>query len=68
MNDNMKDKNMIAKFLLASRYLLVIPVLGSVIMTAGAVIMGFGRIVTAVKRLQELGGFSPKASNSCPSL
>ncbi len=52
MNDNMKDKNMIAKFLLASRYLLVIPVLGSVIMTAGAVIMGFGRIVTAVKRLQ----------------
>jgi uncharacterized membrane protein YqhA len=58
----MKDKNMIAKFLLASRYLLVIPVIGSVIMTAGAVIMGFGRIVTAVKRLQELGGFSPKAS------
>ena len=53
---------MIAKFLAACRYLLVIPVLGCVIMTAGAVVMGFGRIITSVKRLQALGGFSPKAS------
>ena len=53
---------MIVKFLAACRYLLIIPVLGCVIMTAGAVVMGFGRIITSVKRLQELGSFSPKAS------
>lgn len=53
---------MMVKFLIACRYLLAIPVLGCVIMAAGAVVMGFGRIITSVKRLQELGGFSPKAS------
>ncbi len=53
---------MIAKFLIASRYLLVIGVLGSIIMAVGTVIMGFGRIVTSLKRLEEMGGFSPKAS------
>jgi uncharacterized membrane protein YqhA len=50
------------KFLSACRYLLIIPVVGCLIMTAGVVIMGFGRIITSVKRVQELGGFSPKAS------
>lgn len=53
---------MIAKFLAACRYLLLIPVLGCIIMTAGTVVMGLGRIVTSVKRLVALGGFSPKAS------
>lgn len=53
---------MIVKFLAACRYLLLIPVLGCIIMTAGVVVMGFGRIVTSVKRLQALGTFSPKAS------
>jgi uncharacterized membrane protein YqhA len=53
---------MMVKFLAACRYLLVVPVIGCIIMTAGAAVMGFGRIITAVKRLQELGGFSPKAS------
>jgi uncharacterized membrane protein YqhA len=50
------------KFLSACRYLLIVPVVGCLIMTAGVVIMGFGRIITSVKRVQELGGFSPKAS------
>jgi len=58
----MKDKNMMVKFLTASRYLLIIPVVGCVLMTGGVVIMGLGRIFTAIKRLVELGGFSPKAS------
>jgi len=53
---------MIAKFLAACRYLLVIPVVGCVLMTGGVVIMGLGRILTSVKRLVDLGGFSPKAS------
>jgi uncharacterized membrane protein YqhA len=50
------------KFLSACRYILILPVIGCVIMTAGVVVMGFGRIITSVKRLYELGGFSPKAS------
>ena len=50
------------KFLSACRYLLMIPVLGCVIMTGGVVIMAFGRIITAVKRLFEIGWFSPDAS------
>jgi uncharacterized membrane protein YqhA len=56
------NKNMIVKFLAACRYLLLIPVFGCIIMTAGTVLMGLGRIVTSVKRIQALGGFSPKAS------
>jgi len=53
---------MMVKFLMASRYLLAIPVVGCILMTGGVVIMGLGRIVTSIKRLVELGGFSPKAS------
>jgi uncharacterized membrane protein YqhA len=50
------------KFLSACRYLLIVPVVGCVIMTGGVVVMGFGRIVTSIKRLVEMGGFAPKAS------
>jgi uncharacterized membrane protein YqhA len=50
------------KFLAVCRYLLIVPVVGCIIMTGGVVIMGFGRIVTSIKRLADLGGFAPKAS------
>ena len=50
------------KFLAACRYLLIVPVVGCVLMTAGVVIGGFGRIVTAVGRMAEKGMFSPKAT------
>ena len=37
---------MLHQFLAACRYLLVVPVIGCVLMTLGAVLMGFVRIVT----------------------
>jgi uncharacterized membrane protein YqhA len=50
------------KILVAARYLLIIPVVGCILMTAGVVVMGFGRIISAGDRLIEYGIFSPKAS------
>lgn len=50
------------KALIAARYLLYLPVVGCVLMTAGVVVVGFGRIVTSVERLIQYGLFSPKAS------
>ena len=38
------------QFLAACRYLMVIPVVGCVLLTAGVVIMGIGRILTAACR------------------
>ena len=52
------------RFLAACRYLLVIPVIGCVILTAGVVIMGMGRIVTAGAMLLRSGDFSAKAAKT----
>lgn len=49
------------KFLATCRYLLVLPVLGCVFMTAGVMVMGVGRMITGVQRFMEKG-FTPKAS------
>ena len=53
-----------ARFLAACRFLLVIPVIGCVLLTAGAVIMGIGRIATAGAQLLRAGDFSAKASKT----
>lgn len=52
------------RFLAACRFLLMVPVLGCVLLTAGVVIMGLGRIVTAGTQLLRAGDFSPKASKT----
>jgi uncharacterized membrane protein YqhA len=52
------------RFLSACRFLLVIPVIGCVLLTAGVVIMGMGRIVTAGAELLRTGDFSAKASKT----
>jgi len=53
-----------ARFLVACRFLLAIPVVGCVLLTAGVVIMGVGRIVTAGANLLDAGDFSAKASKT----
>jgi uncharacterized membrane protein YqhA len=53
-----------ARFLAACRFLLIIPVVGCVLLTAGVVIMGIGRIVTAGAQLLRAGDFSAKASKT----
>jgi uncharacterized membrane protein YqhA len=50
------------KILVTARYLLILPVLGCILMTAGVVVVGVGRIISSVRRLIEYGIFSPKAS------
>jgi len=50
------------RFLAACRYLLIIPVIGCIILTAGTVIMGIIRIVTAGAKLVSAGDFSAKAA------
>ena len=50
------------QILFAARYLLYLPVIGCVLMTAGVVVIGLGRIFTSVNRLIEYGLFTPKAS------
>jgi len=52
------------RFLSTCRFLLVIPVIGCVLLTAGVVIMGMGRIVTAGATLLRSGDFSAKAAKS----
>ena len=49
-------------FLMACRKLLIIPVIGCVLLTFGAVVMGFGRIVTAGVKIFRAQPFSPEAS------
>ena len=46
------------RFLAACRHLLVIPVIGCVLLTAGTVIMGIIRIVTAGAMLVRAGDYS----------
>jgi uncharacterized membrane protein YqhA len=52
-----------ARFLAACRYLLVIPVLGCIFLTAGVVIMGIGRIFSG-SQILFAGDFSAKASKT----
>ncbi len=55
---------MLLKFLSACRFLLVIPVVGCVVLTAGVVLMGIGRIVTAGIKLVQAGDLSAKAAKT----
>jgi uncharacterized membrane protein YqhA len=50
------------RFLEACRFLLIIPVIGCIILTAGTVIMGIARIFTAGAKLISAGDFSAKAA------
>ena len=50
------------QFLAACRFLLIIPVLGCVILTAGAVTMGMGRIIGSIGYHLQNPDFSEKAS------
>lgn len=52
------------RFLAVCRYLMLIPVIGCVLLTAGVVIMGMGRIVTAAVALARAGDFSAKAAKT----
>ena len=52
------------RFLAACRYLLVVPIVGCILLTAGVVIMGMGRIITAGVKLYQVGEFSAKASKT----
>ena len=55
---------MLMRFLVACRFLLVIPVVGCVLLTAGVVLMGLGRIVTSGVELARAGDFSAKAAKT----
>ena len=50
------------RFLAACRYLLIVPVIGCVLLTAGTVIMGIVRIITAGAKLMSAGDYSAKAA------
>ena len=52
------------QFLAACRFLLIIPVFGCVVLTAGAVIMGVGRIFAALGTHIQNPDFSEKASKT----
>jgi len=52
------------RFISACRFLLVVPVIGCVLLTAGVVIMGMGRIFTAAVQLVRVGDFSAKAAKT----
>jgi len=52
------------RFLAASRFLLVVPVIGCVLLTLGMVVMGFGRIVTAGIKVIQAGDLSAKAAKT----
>ena len=52
------------RFLAVCRFLLVLPVIGCVLLTAGVVIMGMGRIATAGVELFHAGDFSAKAAKT----
>jgi uncharacterized membrane protein YqhA len=53
---------MLRKLLESSRYLLVLPVIGSLLLTAAVVIVGLGTIVAQVWKLFESGEFGAKAA------
>ena len=50
------------QFLVSCRFLLVIPVFGCVLLTAGVVVMGMGRVVTAGWSIVSAADFSAKAA------
>jgi uncharacterized membrane protein YqhA len=53
-----------ARFLAACRLLLLVPVIGCVLMTAGVLVMGLIRVVTATAEVLEKGDFSSKAAKT----
>ena len=61
---SLKRKIMFANALTSCRFLLVIPVVGCVLLTVGAVVMGFGRILTASTALLRAGDFSDKTAKT----
>ena len=64
MKPSDERKRQFANILAACRLFLVIPVVGCVLLTAGAVVMGFGRIITSATELFRIGDFSDKASKT----
>jgi len=56
--------NRFSHFLGWCRFLLIGPVIGCVLLTAGVVIMGLGRIVTAGVELIRVGDFSAKSAKT----
>ena len=60
INDKWKYRT--AQILAGCRILLIIPVIGCVLLTAGVVFMGMGRVFTAGAKLIQAGDFSPKAA------
>jgi uncharacterized membrane protein YqhA len=58
------QSNRFSHFLGWCRFLLIGPVIGCVLLTAGVVIMGLGRIVTAGVELVRVGDFSAKAAKT----
>jgi uncharacterized membrane protein YqhA len=52
------------RYLAACRYLLVVPVIGCLVLTAGVVVMGVGRIVTGGVEIFGKGDFSAKAAKT----
>ena len=50
------------KLLLASRYLLILPVIGSLLLMVGVVVMGLGVVLTQGWNLMQQGEFSPKGA------
>ena len=55
---------MLSRFLSACRFLLVVPIIGCVLLTAGVVLMGFRRIVTDGIALVQSGDLSAKAAKA----
>jgi uncharacterized membrane protein YqhA len=55
---------MLLRFLAACRFLLVIPVIGCVLLTAGVVLTGVARIVTDGIKFVQAGDFSAKAAKA----
>lgn len=53
---------MLQKLLQSSRFLLVLPVVGSLLLMAMIVVMGLGVILTQLWNLLQTGDFSPKAA------
>jgi uncharacterized membrane protein YqhA len=55
---------MFQRFLVACRFLLIIPVVGCVLLTLGVVLMGLARILTAGAKVIQMGDFSAKAAKT----
>ena len=50
------------KLLVASRFLLILPVIGSLLLMVGVVVMGLGVVLTQGWNLMQQGEFSPKGA------